>query len=122
MKGKEGETTSQAAKNMTIAWADGKLPSVECMFFASLRYVKPGQSIAEIILQQFPLLVADGISKDIINAALVQRGTMLILDGYNEYRKGTNTEIDDIIEMKILRRCTVVVHELSYISRAPKGR
>ena len=72
------------------------------VFLIRLRYVKRGQSLIDIIRKQHDGLkgCTDGYIESIIEGDTGHR-LLLMLDGYNEYKPGTNRDIDRAIESGI---------------------
>ena len=71
------------------------------VFLIQLRYVQQTHSLAEVIKSQHNL---DEISTDHIRSIIkgeTNHKVLILLDGYDEYKKGTNRDIDKAIESKI---------------------
>ena len=74
----------------------------DLVFLIRLKYVKNGQSLVEIIRKQHDGL--RGISSKYIQSILegdTNHKVLLMLDGYDEYKPGTNDDIDRAIESTI---------------------
>ena len=74
----------------------------DLVFLIRLRYVKKGPLLAEIIKKQYEEL--EEISTEYIESILKGKTghrVLLMLDGYDEYKVGTNTDIDKAIRVKI---------------------
>ena len=72
------------------------------VFLLRLRYADKTSSLAELIVKQHEKLEQDDIRhiKTILKGKAKHR-VLLILDGYDEYKPGTNKEIDRAIEATI---------------------
>ncbi len=89
---------------LALDWAEG---STECTkqfafaFLLLLKEVSDNKPLAEIILEQHETLEDQGVSADEIRFIL-QRGArgpiLLLIDGYDEYKKGTNAGIDRLLK------------------------
>ena len=72
------------------------------MFLLRLRYVDKQSSLAKLIVAQHGKLDTE----DVANIEAILKGktnhrVLLLLDGYDEYKPGTNTDIDRAIEYSI---------------------
>ena len=74
----------------------------DLVFLIRLRYVKKGSSLAEIIKKQHDGLeeVSTKYIKSILKGDTKEK-VLLMLDGYDEYKLGTNDDIDRAIESTI---------------------
>ena len=74
----------------------------DLVFLIRLRYVKKGQSLVEIIKKQHDGI--EQVSPEHLQSILMGETTLkvlLMLDGYDEYKPGTNAQIDKAIESTI---------------------
>ena len=74
-----------------------KLSQFDLVFLVELRYVNDNSSLEQIIIKQHGLK-GKGVSESQIRSILEEQSVLLILDGYDEYQKGTNSDIDSAIE------------------------
>ena len=75
--------------------------SFHFVFLIQLRYVDKTSSLAQIIKSQHNLRKVNSEHIQSILEGETNHKVLLLLDGYDEYRKGINQEIDDAIENKI---------------------
>ena len=79
------------------------------LFLLQLRYANKTSSLAELIVAQHEKLENDDISHiEAILKAKTKYRVLLIMDGYDEYKPGTNKEIDRAIEATI-GNCFVIL-------------
>ena len=111
--GQGGIGKSTAMKHIALTWADGKdeLEKFDFVFHVALKLVRDQRRIADIILQQHAGLLGNGVTASEIKTVLEdpEQRILLILDGHDEYKPGTNRYIDDAIRKKRLRHCWIVV-------------
>ena len=74
-----------------------KLSQFDLVFFIELRYVNNNSSLEQMIMKQHGL-VGKKVTESQIRSILEEQSVLLILDGYDEYTKGTNNDIDTAIE------------------------
>ena len=74
-----------------------KLSQFDLVFLVKLCYVNDNSSLEQIIIKQHDLEVTK-ITEGQIRSILEEESVLLILDGYDEYQKGTNECIDTVIE------------------------
>ena len=89
---------------LAMDWADdkgpGELQQFDFVFLVELRKVEDDSSLAQILIQQHSRLKARKVREERIRAVLdgdTERKVLLLFDGYDEYNKGTNTEVDEAI-------------------------
>ena len=74
-----------------------KLSRFDMVFLVELRYVNDNSSLEQIIIKQHGLKSMK-VTESQIRSILKEQSALLILDGYDEYEKGTNADIDSAIE------------------------
>ena len=74
-----------------------KLSQFDLVFLIELRYVNDNSSLEQIIMKQHHLK-GEKVTESQIRSILEEESILLILDGYDEYQKGTNEHIDTAIE------------------------
>ena len=94
------------------------------MFLVRLRYVKAGQSLAKIMQLQHDTL--DETPVEHIQAVLkgkTKHKVLLMLDGYDEYTRGTNRDVDRAIESTI-GNCLLILTSRSggYVSKEVRDK
>ena len=93
-------------------WAEGDatagLKDFDFVFLIQLSRVDSNIPLEDVIIQQHIRLKSKHVPKEQISAILQQKKVLLLFDGYDEYKKGTNTAIDDAITNTI-GNCFVIV-------------
>ena len=91
---------SSFGKKIAYDWAKGVFTAVSVVFFVSMKLIRPGQSIENIIIRQNSRLEALNVPeqkmKIILNA--FADSCLIIFDDLDEYDYGTNEDIVNIIE------------------------
>ena len=98
---------------MALHWVKGKeeLKKFDFVFLMRLRYAEKESSLAELIISQHNRLEVMEVQPEKINHIVkgkTKHKTLLILDGYDEYKPGLNKDIDDAIE-KTVGTCVMVL-------------
>ena len=91
-------------------WVEGTSPELEqfdFVFLVALRSVDDNSSLEKIITKQHGLGGKD-IEEGEIKSILRVSKVLLLLDGYDEYKKGTNRYIDEAIEDTIGDCCLIL--------------
>ena len=118
--GGNGKTT--ATKHFAISWAKSsadELQDIDFVFYIALKAVKSNDDIEKIVIAQHKGLKGNNVQPDEIRRLLhnfTKQRIAILLDGYDEYRPGTNDDIDKVITKDYLWNCTVLV-----TSRDTKG-
>ena len=100
------------------------MASFDLVFLIRLRYVKTGQSLAKIVQLQHDTL--DETPIEHIQAVLkgkTEHKVLLMLDGYDEYTRGTNRDIDRAIE-STMGKCLLILTSRSgdYVSKSIRDK
>ena len=86
---------------LAMDWAEDKaaceLQQFDFVFLIALKNVHKNIPLEEIILQQHGRMRSMGVSKEKIKSFIHKKKFLILLDGYDEYSKGTNTDIDNAI-------------------------
>ena len=86
---------------LAMDWAEDKalseLQQFDLVFVIALKNVSKNIPLEEIILQQHGRMRNMGVSKEQIKSFIQKKKVLILLDGYDEYKKGTNTDIDNAI-------------------------
>ena len=96
-----GKTSSMAM--LALDWVnendeiETNLSQFDLVFLIELRYVNDNSSLEQIIIKQHGLK-GKNVSESQIRFILEEQSVLLILDGYDEYQKGTNSDIDSAIK------------------------
>ena len=104
---------STAMKHLALVWADGsskEMGKFDFVFHISLKSVNENSTLEDIIISQHKGLKANGVKSGEIKSILNGRQkALLLMDGFDEYTKGTNEGIDKVIEKESLWNCWVIV-------------
>ena len=104
--GRAGIGKSSSMAILASDWVEGdqnngstssKLSQFDFVFLVELRYVNDNSSLAQIIIKQHGLK-GKQITETEIKSILLEESVLLLLDGYDEYKKGKDTNIDAAIE------------------------
>ena len=88
--------------------SEGSLKNFDFVFLIQLSKVDSNIPLEEVIIQQHSRLKSKNVPREKISAILQRKKVLLLLDGYDEYKKGTNTAIDNAITNTI-GNCFVIV-------------
>ena len=134
-KGGMGKTTT--IKMLALEWAENhreyskeslaakplrtKIQRFDFVFLVLMREIENNISLEALILQQHAELKENHVSEENIRSIL--RGpdrcrVLLILDGYDEYRKGVNTDIDAAIRSENNNYSLIVTSRPGYLNYA----
>ena len=110
-KGDPGMGKSTFGRKIAYDWAKGVFTAVSVVFFVSVKLIRPGQSIENIIIGQVPPLEALGIGESKLKIILNTIGDkcLIILDGLDELDLGSNEDVRKIIEGRKLLTCGVLL-------------
>lgn len=115
-----GKTASVAMLAMKYATRSEELKKFDFVFTICLRNVDKYSSLAEIIIQQHDRLEAKDVPvklvEDILRGRTKQK-VLLILDGYDEYKPGTNTAIDRALSHTIGDCFILLTSRPGYVSK-----
>ena len=103
-----GKTTF--GKHLAYDWAKGLFTAFTIVLFVSLKLVKPGDAIENVIIQQTPALSGLGVKQEQIRKILEKFGNrcLIIFDGYDEF-KAKNEDVLKIIDGRKLFHCNIVL-------------
>ena len=110
-----GNGKSTAMKHLALSWADKSVEELQLfdfIFYIPLRAVQDDRGIESIIKEQHAALDGNDVKLEEIEEILSSRthqNVPLILDGYDEYRPGTNPTIDRAITKHQLRNCWMII-------------
>ena len=97
---------------MAMDWAEGNatagLKDFDFSFLIQLSIVDSNIPLEEVIIQQHSRLKSKNVPKEQITEILQKKKVLLLFDGYDEYKKGTNQAIDDAIT-NTTGNCFVIV-------------
>ena len=107
---------------MALDWVKGKeeLKKFNFVFLIRLRYADKESTLAELIISQHNRLEAMEVQPETVKTILkgkTRHKTLLILDGYDEYKPGTNKDIDDAIEKKVGSSVLILTSRPGYLSK-----
>ncbi len=101
--GAGGVGKSTSLKHISLAWANGESPQLkqfDFVFHVALKFAKGTQSLENMIVDQHNVLERQRASPHDIRQLLqgeLNQKVLLLLDGYDEYKKGTCTDIDNAL-------------------------
>ena len=100
---------STLGRKIAYDWAKGVFTAVSVVFYISMKLIRPGQSIENIIIEQTPILEALEIGERKHKNILDSFGhkCLIILDGLDEHDLGTNDVVKKVIEGRELLRCNI---------------
>ena len=103
--------TTLGSKRWLGDWAKGVFEKYSLVFFMALKFVKPGDPIENIIIQQNPELEGLNVTQEKLKALLdrFSNRILIILDGLDEHRLGQNKDVLKIIKNQMLLDCRIVV-------------
>ena len=110
-KGDPGMGKSTMGRKIAYDWAKGVFTAVSIVFFISMKLIRPGQSIENIIIDQVPPLEALEIGERKLKAILNKFGDkcLIIFDGLDEHELGSSEDVRKIIEGRKLLTCGVLL-------------
>ena len=88
---------SKAPNTQQLSWDKRLLSHFDFVFFIELRYVNDSSTLEQLIIKQHGL-TGKNISESQVRSVLEGEKVLLLLDGYDEYTKGTNKGIAAAIE------------------------
>ena len=106
----EDDTAAEPITKRTSLDSDSKasLKNFDFVFLIQLSKVDSNIPLEEVIIQQHSRLKSKNVPKEQISAVLQRKKVLLLFDGYDEFKKGTNEAIDDAITNTI-GNCFVIV-------------
>ena len=106
----EDDMTTEPVMKKTRLDSDSKasLKNFDFVFLIQLSKVDSNIPLEEVIIQQHSKLKSKNVQRDQIAMVLQRKKVLLLFDGYDEYKKGTNSAIDDAITNTI-GNCFVIV-------------
>ena len=112
-----GKTT--VGKKIGWDWAKGILKTFEIIFFVFLKFVRPGYSIENTIIQQTPVLTGLGITASKLLTFFEKFGNkcLLILDGFDECALGQNQDVVEIVRGEKLFKCNILLTSRPHSTR-----
>ena len=111
---------------MALDWVKGKeeLKKFDFVFLIRLRYAGKESSLAELIISQHNRLEVMEVQTEKVKAILkgkTKHKTLLMLDGYDEYKPGTNQDIDDAIEKTVGSSVLILTSRPGYLSKTMRS-
>ena len=106
----EDDTTAEPIPKRTRLDSNSKTnpKNFDFVFLIQLSKVDSNIPLEEVTIQQHSRLKSKNVPKEQISAVLQRKKVLLLFDGYDEYKKGTNSAIDDAITNTI-GNCFVIV-------------
>ena len=108
-KGDPGMGKSTLGRKIAYDWAKGVFTAVSVVFFVSMKLIRPGQTIENIIIDQVPPLEALEIDERKLKTILNTFGNkcLIILDGLDEHDLGSSEDVRKMIEGRKLLTCNI---------------
>ena len=121
VKGNPGNGKPTLSRKMAWDWAMGFLKKFAIVFLISLKLMRPGEAIENVIIKQTPPLEAADVTAKSLKRFLGNFGNscLLILDGYDECSidsKSENNTITKIIKMHNLFYCNILLTSRPHIT------
>ncbi len=114
ISGAGGVGKSTSLKHLSLALANGEsiqLKQFDFVFHIALKFAKQNQSLEDIILEQHAALVRHKASlchiKQLIEGK-TNNTILLLLDGYDEYKKGRSPDVDNSLTGGLLNTCILL--------------
>ena len=116
MKADPGMGKTTLGRKISWDWARGEFDKFSIIFFVALKFVKPGDSIENIIMQQNPELEGLSVTQEKLKTLLnrFSNRILVILDGLDEHRLGQNEDVLKIIKNEKLLDCRIVMSSRPY--------
>ena len=110
-KGEAGSGKSSFGKKITYDWAKGVFTAVSVVFLVSLKLIRPGDTIENIIIQQHAKLRAFKVTEKKLNFLIESFGNrcLTILDGFDENVINRNSDILEFIQGGKLSCCNIMM-------------
>ena len=114
---------STLGRKIAYDWAKGVFTAVSVVFFVSMKLIRPGQTIENIIIDQTPVIEGLGMNERKLETILDVHGhaCLIVLDGLDEHDLGSNEDIRKIIEGRKLLSCNIFLtsrpHSTEYVER-----
>ncbi len=113
LQGSPGMGKSTMVSKMVYDWATDVWTTFTVVFLISLKLVRPGQAIENIIVDEDvnPVLYDEEYDPELIRSILKIHGEkcLLIFDGLDELRHNDNDEVIKIIQDKKYRSCNILL-------------
>ena len=118
-KGEPGMGKTTVGKKIGWDWARGILKTFQLVFFVFLKFVRPGYSIENTIIQQTPVLTGLGITASKLLTFFEKYGNkcLLILDGFDECALGPNQDVVEIVRGEKLFKCNILLTSRPHSTR-----
>ena len=123
MKGDPGIGKTTLWKKVGHDWAKGVFKQFSMIVFVFLKFVKPGETIENVIIQQNPELEGLNVTQVKLRACFEQFGNrcLIILDGLDEHGLGQNKDVLKIIRNQKMLGCGIAVssrpHSISEVQQ-----
>ena len=118
-----GKTASLAMLSVKYATKSQEMKNFDFVFTIRLKYVDKQSSLPELIVKQHEKLESQHV--DQIRSILhgkTKHKVALLLDGYDEYKRGTNVEIDKAIELGIGECFVMLTSRPGYVEKTIRDR
>ena len=118
-----GKTASVAMLAVKYATKSDEMKEFNFVFTIRLKYAQKDVSLPELIVKQHDKLKPQHVSQ--IRAILegkTKHKVALLLDGYDEYKKGKNKEIDEAIESGVGNCFLLLTSRPGYVAKSIRDR
>ena len=122
IKAEPGMGKTTLARKMAWDWAMGVFTTFSIVFLISLKLMRPGDAIENVIIEQLQPLKDMNISSKVVKEMLDNFGSrcLIILDGFDELfptvQSYKNSEIKKIVEGQKLYRCHALLTSRPHIT------
>ena len=121
VKGKPGNGKTTLSRKMAWDWAVGLFTKFAIVFLISLKLMRPGEAIENVIINQIHPLEGTGVTPKSLKRLLESFGNscLLILDGYDECSLDRNSELNPItkiIKMQNLFYCNILLTSRPHVT------
>ena len=102
-------------KHLALSWAEDRtddLKDIDFIFHVALNAVETNENIEDIMVEQHKGLKGNDVQPNEIRAILgnqTKKKIVILLDGYDEYKHGTNSDIDHALTKEYLRNCMIIL-------------
>ena len=105
-----GYGKTSLSKKIIFDWVNGMYISYTMVLLVSLKQLKPGDLIENVIIQQTPVLEGMTVSPQKLQRILEKFGErcLIIFDGLDEHALGSNEDVMEIITGEKLSQCSLV--------------
>ena len=110
-KGDPGMGKSTFGRKIAYDWAKGVFTAVSVVFFVTMKLIRPGQTIENIIIDQTPVIEGLGVDEPKLKSILEGLGnkSLIIFDGLDEYDLRRSDDVRKIVAGRRLLYCNIIL-------------